>query len=42
MLILGAVILGNTEALLVAVLGAILFSLLGWLFARWQARNGRW
>jgi hypothetical protein len=36
---IGAVILGNSEAAVVAILGGVLFALLGWLFARWQAHR---
>lgn len=41
MVVLGAVVLGDTEALLLAAVGAVLFFLLGWLFSRWQ-RDRSW
>jgi hypothetical protein len=37
MSLLGAVVLGNTEAAVVAIVGGLLFGLLGWSLARWQA-----
>lgn len=40
MTVFGAVLLGDTEAVLIAAAGAAVFFLLGWLFSRWQ-RN-RW
>lgn len=34
---LAAVVLGNTEAAVVAIVGGLLFGLLGWSLHRWQA-----
>ena len=39
--LLGAIVLGDTEAVLIVAIGAALFTLLGWIIARWQiSRHG--